>query len=50
MNTSQLISHHLRTLERYGLVEKQKMGVRSRYVLTREAIYLLERTDMERRS
>ena len=48
--SQQLISHHLRTLERYGLVEKQKMGVRSRYVLTREAIYLLERTDMERRS
>mgnify|MGYP001984228769 FL=1 len=48
--SQQLISHHLRTLERYGLVEKQKMGVRSRYVLTREAIYLLERTDMERHS
>ena len=48
--SQQLISHHLRTLERYGLVEKQKMGVRSRYVLTREAIYLLERTDMERSS
>lgn len=48
--SQQLISHHLRTLERYGLVEKQKMGVRSRYVLTREAIYLLERTDTERSS
>jgi predicted transcriptional regulator len=48
--SQQLVSHHLRTLERYGLVEKQKMGVRSRYVLTREAIYLLERTDTERRA
>lgn len=48
--SQQLVSHHLRTLERYGLVEKQKMGVRSRYVLTREAVYLLERTDTERRA
>jgi len=46
--SQQLVSHHLRTLERYGLVEKQKMGMRSRYVLTREAVYLLEQTDTER--
>lgn len=43
--SQQIVSHHLRTLERYGLVEKRKMGVRQRYVLTREAVFLLERGD-----
>jgi len=47
--SQQLVSHHLRTLERYGLVEKRKMGVRQRYVLTREAVFLLERTEGQQR-
>jgi predicted transcriptional regulator len=40
--SQQLISHHLRTLQKYGLVERRKMGVKNRYKLTREAIFLLE--------
>ena len=40
--SQQLVSHHLRTLQKFGLVEKRKMGVRNRYKLTREAIFLLE--------
>ena len=44
--SQQLISHHLRTLQKYGLVEKRKMGIKNRYKLTKEAIFLLE-TDLE---
>ena len=44
--SQQLISHHLRTLQKYGLVEKRKMGIKNRYKLTKEAIFLLE-TDIE---
>jgi len=40
--SQQLISHHLRTLQKFGLVERRKMGVKHRYKLTREAIFLLE--------
>jgi len=40
--SQQLVSHHLRTLQKFGLVEKRKMGVRNRYRLTREAMFLLE--------
>ena len=40
--SQQLISHHLRTLERYGLVDRRKEGVRFRYHLTREARYLVD--------
>ena len=40
--SQQLISHHLRTLQKYGLVERRKMGVKNRYKLTREAIFLME--------
>ena len=40
--SQQLISHHLRTLQKFGLVERRKMGVKNRYKLTREAIFLLE--------
>jgi DNA-binding MarR family transcriptional regulator len=47
--SQQIISHHLRTLERYGLIEKRQMGVRQRYVLTREAVFLLERGEGQRR-
>jgi predicted transcriptional regulator len=43
--SQQLISHHLRTLQKYGLVERRKMGVKNRYKLTREAIFLLETSD-----
>jgi predicted transcriptional regulator len=43
--SQQLISHHLRTLQKYGLVERRKMGVMNRYKLTREAIFLLETSD-----
>tara|TARA_B100000927_G_C16395961_1_gene441318 strand:- start:122 stop:1006 length:885 start_codon:yes stop_codon:yes gene_type:complete len=44
--SQQLISHHLRTLQKYGLVEKRKMGIKNRYKLTKEALFLLE-TDLE---
>jgi len=40
--SQQLISHHLRTLQKFGLVERRKMGVKNRYKLTREAVFLLE--------
>jgi len=43
--SQQLISHHLRTLQKYGLVERRKMGVKNRYKLTREAIFLLETSE-----
>ena len=44
--SQQLISHHLRTLQKFGLVEKKKFGVRNRYKLTREALFLLESNDL----
>ena len=44
--SQQLISHHLRTLQKYGLVEKRKMGIKNRYKLTKEALFLLE-TDID---
>jgi len=40
--SQQLISHHLRTLHKYGLVEKKRMGLKQRYKLTKEAIFLLD--------
>jgi DNA-binding MarR family transcriptional regulator len=43
--SQQLVSHHLRTLQKFGLVEKRKMGLKNRYKLTREAIFLLETND-----
>ena len=43
--SQQLVSHHLRTLQKYGLVERRKMGLMNRYKLTREAIFLLETSD-----
>ena len=43
--SQQLVSHHLRTLEKYGLVERRKMGVKQRYKLTREAVFLMETSD-----
>ena len=39
--SQQLISHHLRTLHKYGLVEKSRSGLKNRYKLTKEAIFLL---------
>ena len=44
-SSQQLISHHLKTLEGYGLIERDKVGLRYRYRLTREAIFLLESTE-----
>ena len=44
--SQQLVSHHLRTLQKFGLVEKKKSGVRNRYCLTREAVFLLETTEL----
>ena len=47
--SQQLVSHHLRTLQKFGLVEKRKMGLKNRYKLTRDAIFLLEtNTDFTR--
>lgn len=43
--SQQLVSHHLRTLEKFGLVERRKMGIKQRYKLTREAVFLLETSD-----
>jgi len=39
--SQQLISHHLRTLRKFGLIEREKVGLRFRYQLTREAIFLV---------
>ena len=44
--SQQLVSHHLRTLQKFGLVEKQRSGVKNRYCLTREATFLLETTEL----
>lgn len=44
--SQQLVSHHLRTLQKYGLVLKQKSGLKNRYCLTKEAIFLLETTEL----
>ena len=44
--SQQLVSHHLRTLQKYGLVQKQKSGLKNRYCLTKEAIFLLETTEL----
>ena len=44
--SQQLVSHHLRTLQKFGLVEKQRSGVRNRYCLTKEATFLLESTEL----
>jgi len=43
--SQQLISHHLRTLEKFGLIEREKVGMRYRYQLTREAIFLVNSND-----
>ena len=43
--SQQLISHHLRTLHKYGLIEKRKSGLKNRYHLTKEALFLLETTE-----
>ena len=43
--SQQLISHHLRTLEKFGLVEREKVCMRYRYQLTREAIFLVNSND-----
>ena len=45
--SQQLISHHLRTLEKFGLVEREKVGMRYRYQLTREAIFLLNSNEYD---
>ncbi|MDP7328556.1 MAG: ArsR family transcriptional regulator [Candidatus Thalassarchaeaceae archaeon] len=45
--SQQLISHHLRTLEKFGLVEREKVGMRYRYQLTREAIFLVNSNDYD---
>ena len=44
--SQQLVSHHLRTLQKFGLVERKKFGMRNRYKLTREALFLLESNDL----
>ena len=44
--SQQLVSHHLRTLQKFGLVEKKKMGIKNRYSLTREAMFLLDTTEV----
>jgi DNA-binding MarR family transcriptional regulator len=44
--SQQLVSHHLRTLQKFGLVQKQKMGIKNRYALTKEAIFLLDTTEV----
>ena len=44
--SQQLVSHHLRTLQKFGLVERLKKGMKNRYCLTREAVFLLDTTDL----
>ena len=45
--SQQLVSHHLRTLEKFGLVEREKVGMRYRYQLTREAIFLVNSSEYD---
>ena len=45
--SQQLVSHHLRTLEKFGLVEREKVGMRYRYQLTREAIFLVNSNEYD---
>ena len=45
--SQQLISHHLRTLQKFGLIEREKIGMRYRYQLTREAIFLVNSTEYD---
>ena len=45
--SQQLVSHHLRTLEKFGLIEREKVGMRYRYQLTREAIFLVNSNDYD---
>ena len=45
--SQQLISHHLRTLVKFGLVEREKVGMRYRYQLTREAIFLVNSNEYD---
>ena len=44
--SQQLVSHHLRTLQKFGLVERLKKGMKNRYCLTREAVFLLDTTEL----
>ncbi len=43
--SQQLVSHHLRTLQKFGLIEREKVGMRYRYQLTREAIFLVNSSE-----
>ena len=43
--SQQLVSHHLRTLQKFGLIEREKVGLRYRYQLTREAIFLVNSSE-----
>lgn len=45
--SQQLVSHHLRTLEKFGLIEREKVGMRYRYQLTREAIFLVNSNEYD---
>ncbi len=45
--SQQLISHHLSTLQKFGLVEREKIGMRYRYQLTREAIFLVNSSEYD---
>ena len=44
--SQQLVSHHLRTLQKFGLVERLKKGMKNRYCLTKEAVFLLDTTEL----
>ncbi len=43
--SQQLVSYHLKSLEQWGLIEKEKVALRFRYRLTDRALLLLDSAD-----
>jgi predicted transcriptional regulator len=44
--SQQLVSYHLKSLENWGLVEKERVALRYRYRLTDRALILLNSTEL----
>ena len=44
--SQQLVSYHLKSLENWGLVEKERVALRYRYRLTDRALILLNTTEL----
>ena len=44
--SQQLVSYHLKALEQWGLIEKEKVALRYRYRLTDRAVLLINNHDL----